>query len=532
MASVSSNHEFREDGLAALVAGKDGIPSKPRRRSTSSLSNPLTRIKATLHRKLSGNSLDKSDLHDADDNSVKHKHRRFPTASLPPKANASDVEQPEREVKVEKEHGERRMLPEQLHAIDDDDNPWAGRAILSLDGGGMKGGLSSLLTLQTIMKRLAEMEENHGETDSSRPATSGYRPYHYFDLIGGSSTGGLIAIMLGRLRMTVDEALVKYKELANVSFHTKSSGRQRLLQHWKFIQYSLAAQQNNAEAIEGAFRDMHPLQSSPGERDEFFSSDPMRCKTVLCSMSREKSNGYLQPALFRSYVDVDNDVIERQTSKSGHVGPSCKIWEAALATSAAPPFFEPYHLDGKEYVGVAPFLLNPSWEVYKEFTTAYKNSSVHIDLFLSIGSDATSRTSRSDPYSKQLSTVGDAVKSSDTVDYTMRHNSPSSESWYRRVNVEDSTQHNVRQLVDECAAILVKMRRRRENTMQWERFAEGILYKCPLCEGNENHGYFQTRVRLKDHLQVIHGRLSDPDHHEEIQRLLNEGRESGRNSLE
>jgi patatin-like phospholipase/acyl hydrolase len=26
-------------------------------------------------------------------------------------------------------------------------------------------------------------------------------PYEYFDLIGGTGTGGLIAIMLGRLRM-------------------------------------------------------------------------------------------------------------------------------------------------------------------------------------------------------------------------------------------------------------------------------------------------------------------------------------------
>ena len=33
-------------------------------------------------------------------------------------------------------------------------------------------------------------------------------------MIGGTSTGGLIAIMLGRLRMTVDECIVEYKTLS------------------------------------------------------------------------------------------------------------------------------------------------------------------------------------------------------------------------------------------------------------------------------------------------------------------------------
>jgi patatin-like phospholipase/acyl hydrolase len=62
--------------------------------------------------------------------------------------------------------------------------------ILSLDGGGVRG-LSSLLILREIME---DIEQRTGATETPRPC-------EYFDLIGGTSTGGLIAIMLGLLGM-------------------------------------------------------------------------------------------------------------------------------------------------------------------------------------------------------------------------------------------------------------------------------------------------------------------------------------------
>lgn len=43
-------------------------------------------------------------------------------------------------------------------------------------------------------------------------------PHKYFDLIGGTSTGGLVAIMLGRLGMDIQAAIDKYEQLGAIIF--------------------------------------------------------------------------------------------------------------------------------------------------------------------------------------------------------------------------------------------------------------------------------------------------------------------------
>jgi len=69
--------------------------------------------------------------------------------------------------------------------------------ILAFDGGGVRG-LSSLLIIKGLMHEVQRILVGRGK------AKTGDRlplPCVYFDLICGTSTGGLIAIMLGRLRM-------------------------------------------------------------------------------------------------------------------------------------------------------------------------------------------------------------------------------------------------------------------------------------------------------------------------------------------
>ncbi|KAF2470925.1 FabD/lysophospholipase-like protein [Lindgomyces ingoldianus] len=84
-----------------------------------------------------------------------------------------------------------------------------GLCLLSIDGGGVRG-LSTLYILKGLMDRL----------NQTRRASSLARmkPYEVFDLIGGTGTGWLIAIMLGQLQMDIDECISAYNKLMKVVF--------------------------------------------------------------------------------------------------------------------------------------------------------------------------------------------------------------------------------------------------------------------------------------------------------------------------
>jgi patatin-like phospholipase/acyl hydrolase len=69
--------------------------------------------------------------------------------------------------------------------------------VLVMDGGGVRG-LSEILMLKELMQRLQFQEEEAMQRPKGGPLP---QPWKYFDLICGTRTGGLLAIMLGRLRM-------------------------------------------------------------------------------------------------------------------------------------------------------------------------------------------------------------------------------------------------------------------------------------------------------------------------------------------
>jgi len=80
--------------------------------------------------------------------------------------------------------------------------------VLSLDS---YSGISSLTILDHLMKALA--------VDTERPPA----PCEVFDLICGVSSGGIIAILLGRLGLTCQDALKTYLELRSIACNETGS---------------------------------------------------------------------------------------------------------------------------------------------------------------------------------------------------------------------------------------------------------------------------------------------------------------------
>ena len=88
-------------------------------------------------------------------------------------------------------------------------------ADLSIDGGGVRG-YSMLILLHDFMHKV------HTECHDGIPPEPDKipKPCEYFDLIGGTGTGGLIAIMLGRLRMNTRDCMRVYVQMTRKVFET------------------------------------------------------------------------------------------------------------------------------------------------------------------------------------------------------------------------------------------------------------------------------------------------------------------------
>ncbi|KAF4504104.1 hypothetical protein G6O67_008717 [Ophiocordyceps sinensis] len=86
--------------------------------------------------------------------------------------------------------------------------------VLSLDGGGVRG-YSMLIIVQELMHRTFVETEGRAPRRHEIP-----KPCEHFDLIVGTGTGGLIALMLGRLRLDLETCKELYVRLTRMVFET------------------------------------------------------------------------------------------------------------------------------------------------------------------------------------------------------------------------------------------------------------------------------------------------------------------------
>ncbi|CAI7636757.1 unnamed protein product [Penicillium glandicola] len=206
-----------------------------------------------------------------------------------------------------------------------------GLCLLSLDGGGVRG-LSSLLILKDIMTQL----------NSEREDSEVLKPCDVFDLIGGTSTGGLIAIMLGRLEMGVDECILAYTELMESVFSEKINS---VPIDWSGNIVSQYDSKKLKKAVENVI-----TRAGLSPTDLMNDGKPRRSKTFVCTTSKDT----FQVTRLRSYP-VPNELALPAT-----------ICEAALATSAATRFFDSVSIGNQQFVDGAFGANNPIEEVEEE----------------------------------------------------------------------------------------------------------------------------------------------------------------------
>ncbi|KAI2740146.1 hypothetical protein DTO013E5_5740 [Penicillium roqueforti] len=184
------------------------------------------------------------------------------------------------------------------------------------------------------------------------------RPCDHFDLIGGTSTGGIIAIMLGRLGMTVDECIRAYRKVAERAFTRKAHAIIPARPRGAFSARALQ------EAIKQVVREFCTEKECVERRRNGLSitdcqhSDlPFReqtcTKTVVLAVT--KVNIDAGPTLFRTY--------DKSTALDG-----CAIWEVARATSAASTLFKSIRLgrDNIEYIDAGFGYNNPCEQLIAE----------------------------------------------------------------------------------------------------------------------------------------------------------------------
>nr|AET07143.1 vegetative incompatibility protein 2 [Cryphonectria parasitica] len=194
--------------------------------------------------------------------------------------------------------------------------------LLACDGGGIRG-VSELVILHELMKAIQEKGEF-----ARMP-----KPCDYFHIIGGTSTGGLVAIMLGRLEMSTEEAIAAYDGFASDIF---SKRRPSLVEKYKAKQLEATVQRLVRDQGKGILmRDGRPRNS--------------KGRAFVCTMPEQK---HRQTVRLRAY------------EAAGDKYPNVLIYEAARATTAATTYFRPMSIrdeDGREerFVDAALGMNNP-----------------------------------------------------------------------------------------------------------------------------------------------------------------------------
>ncbi|KAM0749773.1 hypothetical protein T439DRAFT_381340 [Meredithblackwellia eburnea MCA 4105] len=336
-----------------------------------------------------------------------------------------------------------------------------GVRVLCLDGGGIRG-LTLLLTLKSAM---ASISGNKGVFP---------RPCEHFDLIAGVGSGGLIAILLGRLRLSVTEAIDLYICIATRAFLAKDRPAKRSAWSKLFSSSSSGLDAGGRDvSLEKALKAFLPDSFMLEEED---SGKEPECRTAVLTFDGRTGT----PRWLRSYRMEEDPASE-----------SFSLQQVARATLVSTPFFNSYQATpissfGESLSGSSS--QNPSDLVLDEVRTLFGPASeVPMGCFLSLGVGSVPQNFKSAPNTKpsktklrSLRVVGDisvqATAVAERFEARAIREGWGEESWLRySVDLGKSLDPGV----EEWTA----RKKLEEEIEEWMRTSDALGSKSPLARG-------------------------------------------------
>lgn len=274
------------------------------------------------------------------------------------------------------------------------------------------------------------------------------------------------------------------------------------------------------------------------------------CFVLRIVVTVRKSASSSVPYLLRSYEHPIQNIVDPLTKNPGPPL-DCMIWEAARATTAAPSYFKPMKIDTQyRFIDSGLSANNPSWLVLNEVEQMHGSKDA-IEYVISVGTGVTP-ISLSHKFSRTFIKAPKLVPG-----MNVRRNSPSLvdmqqneklERWdvsdsddddFRRRErklwrsrgtleyIEQATKNflespDILKSLQAAACKLVRWRRKRADTPQWESYVLGVAYACDAEHCPTGVGrIFQDRNELVTHFQRYHNLNSPgPDNIEEIEKIL------------
>ena len=250
----------------------------------------------------------------------------------------------------------------------------AGARILTLDGGGIRG-IVELSVLQALQDAVG---------------LDNFPIKNMFDLIVGTSTGGIISLALAMTNASIAEMETFFTGVSEKTFSKTTAGIiSRIGPLKKITTYTLMilrltesvfSAESLKEGLKKFFKDYHPLETSL-----FAPALHSQASSNRVAVTSAKDLGQTT-CLITSYnhpLGNPTNNLEREEDSEKDM----KIWEAALATSAAPFYLPPFEKKetNTQYVDGAVYANCPAEVAYGEMEKLWPDKGASLDYLVSLG---------------------------------------------------------------------------------------------------------------------------------------------------